>query len=328
MVTQTPWLSRIRGLVGSAGLALGSAPVYVARVRSRFPGHSRRGLAATVGRLALCVGSSATCQIDVPIATPGAPKPAPSPAEAPRDPVAPPRIAHGQPDTEPPEIELELLGHDPTGAVVRPTLLSEEGQTTAGSAFVCALDDASPPLLCTAHHLFGPSGGLSREYAWTELPDLVDRIEGTGFIEDPVFVNAADPLPIEGKPMQPPDFASDFAVFRIRAPGRMHVLTFGQTPPATGDTIFLIAQLQSGQRPKELRHRAVVLDSTAEVLAYKFDDPTIDLRATSGAPMVDSKGRAVGIHLAGAYDDEEGLLGVAVPGVTARAQIKAALAAP
>lgn len=274
--------------------------------------------------LALCL-SALGCSIDVPVATPNAPRVEPPPPEPGPSPIPAPRVVHGAPDTEPPEIELELLGHDPLGAVVRPTVLGSEGQTTAGSAFVCSLDDASPPLLCTAHHLFGPSGGMSREYAWQELPEVVDHIEGTGFGKDPVFVNASDPLPIEGAAMKPPEFSRDLAVFRVRAPGRMHVLTLAETPPAEGAEVFLIAKLQSGRNLENLRHRAVVLDATDKVLAYKFDDPTIDLRATSGAPMVNTKGLAVGVHLAGAYDDEEGLLGVAVPGVTVREHIRRAL---
>lgn len=303
----------------AANLPSARAPDYLQTVA--VASRARKGLWVA----ALLAGSA--CHVHVPIATPGAPSPEPAPEPPlPTGEAPTPRLVTGKPDTAPPELELELLGARPEGAVVRPTLLSTEGSTTAGSAFACRLDDASPPLLCTAHHLFGPAGGLSRVYAWNELDALVDRVEGTGFLESAIFLNAARPLPIEGAaPLEPGVFHHDLAVLRIEPPGRLHVLTLASALPAPGSEVFLIAKLESGRDTDELRHPAEVLDATDEVLAYKFRDPTIDLRATSGAPIVDASGNAVGVHLAGAYDDVQGLLGVAVPSTTVRKKIDAAL---
>jgi hypothetical protein len=61
---------------------------------------------------------------------------------------------------------------------------------------------------------------------------------------------------------------------------------------------------EMGGLPEEVRwqdmlHRATVIGHEQGAMLYAFDDPRIELQATSGAPVVDAGGKLVGINLGG-----------------------------
>jgi hypothetical protein len=68
-----------------------------------------------------------------------------------------------------------------------------------------------------------------------------------------------------------------------------------------GDTVWLVAQLVSGAPKEKLLFKAKVVRVQDLALNYLVDDPegTFELRATSGAPVVNERGEVVAVNLAG-----------------------------
>jgi len=185
-------------------------------------------------------------------------------------------------------------------AVYRPTFTTTAGEQASGTAFVARLSPASPLLLVTAHHLFGADGGLDREYAWNELPKLVSKVAATSIEKSPT-VTAGPAIAIDGATKYSQSgMGGDVAAFVVSAPADAPALAFATARPAEGAQVWLISQVEGST---ELRHRAVVAQAEDEVLAYVFDNAKIELRATSGAPVVDAAGDVVAINIASGSQD-------------------------
>jgi hypothetical protein len=185
-------------------------------------------------------------------------------------------------------------------AVYRPTFTTTEGEQASGTAFAARLSSTSPVLLVTAHHLFGADGGFDREYAWNELPKLVSRVTATSIEKSPT-VTAGPPIAIDGATKySQTGMGGDVAAFVVSAPADAPALAFATARPAEGAQVWLISKVEGST---ELRHRAVVAQADDEVLAYVFDNASIQLRATSGAPVVDAAGDVVAINIAGGSQD-------------------------
>ena len=78
-------------------------------------------------------------------------------------------------------------------------------------------------------------------------------------------------------------------------------LKLAPTQPKLGDTVWLVAQLVSGAPKDKLLFKAKVSRVQDLALNYVVDDPdgTFELRATSGAPVVNERGEVVAVNLAG-----------------------------
>src|SRR5262245_37543781 len=106
-------------------------------------------------------------------------EPAPAvPAEAPKPAAPPPAPAEPEPK-QPPTIAPH--------SVLRPVFATTEGEIPAGTAFVVRWDNGSN-LLLTAHHLFGPMGGMSRDIAAAELPKVVKSVRAASADDKTVAV--------------------------------------------------------------------------------------------------------------------------------------------
>ena len=179
-------------------------------------------------------------------------------------------------------------------AILRPVFTVDGQALEAGTAFVVRLGGGAV-LLVTAHHLFGPDGGWDRDLTWEELPKLVTAVRATG-AGGAVVVTGQRPLAMEGTATFHGNPAGgDVAAFKIADPGHATVLALAPNAPKAGDRIFLLAQVGSDQL---LRHAATVAQVGPQHVMYRFDD-RVELRATSGAPLVDAQNRVVAINLAG-----------------------------
>jgi hypothetical protein len=80
--------------------------------------------------------------------------------------------------------------------------------------------------------------------------------------------------------------------------------------PRVGRMVYLFARLRSEAEPRLIP--AVLTQVEANWLLYAFKDKNIDLAGTSGAPVLDERGRVVGMNVGGG--EEEGqITGVANP---------------
>ena len=188
-----------------------------------------------------------------------------------------------------------------TDAVFRPVFTTPQGPLNAGTAFVARLDHCDAPVLLTAIHLFGPSGGLAQSMSSDDVKHGVSQAELTGFGRNGkhMLFEVDSLTPENATPCCSSERmvgVGDIAAFT--APARLKPIALPLAPDiaAAGDRVTLLAPLV-GNADAGLRHDATVIGMHDGFLLYRFDEPNIPLRATSGAPVVDTSGRVVAINL-------------------------------
>lgn len=217
--------------------------------------------------------------------------------------VAMPATARGA-TAEPP---MALAVTAAARAVCRPTLRVDANSYEAGTAFLLA---GAQPLLLTAQHLFGPEGGLAMPVAWQDMPAHAQIVSCTP-VGGTAPLSGGKAIAIAGaQAMDPAGQVNDVAVFRASAGADGTAgLTVAALPPKRGDRVWLIAEVQGSNSPL---HPAHILGEQNGALLFAYDDPKLDLRATSGAPIVGTDGKVVGLNLGGGYDSEaKTVIGVA-----------------
>jgi hypothetical protein len=196
----------------------------------------------------------------------------------------------------------------PTGVVdtiCRPTFEMEGQPLSAGTAFLLETGIAKQPVvLVTAHHLLGPMGGLPAEVPWNDVPKAVKRASCKS-IRNAAQSWTGMPLAIPGAASfnnQTKDGLRDIALLKVQGKIAVRPLKLAAAQPKPGDAVWLVAQLVSGAPKEKLLFKAKVARVQDLALNYVVDDPagTFDLRATSGAPVVNERGEVVAINLAGA----------------------------
>jgi hypothetical protein len=209
-------------------------------------------------------------------------------------------------------------------AALRPTFVVEGKQVRAGTAFVLKLPD-HPLLLVTAFHLFGTAGGHTRDLRWDEVPRLVTKASATSVEDSSIIVTAEPPLAIEGAVgMSNTRIDGDVAALPVIDGSRAGSLVAAAALPAVGARVTLLSEVYGVPGYK---HGATVVAADPDAIGYKFDKP-IELRATSGAAVVDEHGHVVAINLGGLTDEAGAVIGLGNPVTAFEPAIRRAFAAP
>jgi hypothetical protein len=90
-------------------------------------------------------------------------------------------------------------------------------------------------------------------------------------------------------------YAHDLAAFAVADAGGAGVLELAAEPPKKGDPVWLAAEIGGSDARLHPAQVELVVDHG---FMYSFAEK-LQLRATSGAPVVDARGHVVGINLAG-----------------------------
>jgi len=181
-------------------------------------------------------------------------------------------------------------------------------------------------VLVTAHHLFGPDGGLSAQVKWSDLPSVVSAARCHQMTGPGRVLSAGPPLPVPNARIYSEEGpASDVAVFPLKD-DKTPALELGSGTPPLKETVWLAARVAGGEAPDKLLHRATLVSVNQQWIEFAYDNPKLDLTATSGAPIVDGDGRVVGINI-GAKVVGKKLVGVAQSAAVVRGAIDRALAA-
>jgi hypothetical protein len=223
-----------------------------------------------------------------------APEPGPGNVPAAAQPPATP--------TEPaPAASPERPPEPPPHVALRPTFHTAEGTHAAGTAYLVKWDDGRHILL-TAQHLFGQMGGMSRDIGGAEMPRIFKSLEAKS-ADDATIQVEADRLVVlpDATTFTQTVVNRDLAAFLVADPGKAAVLALATELPAKGAPVYLVAEL-ADQRPGRL-WPARVEAAAPDIIIYTFDDPELDLRATSGAPLIDAHGRVVATNLGGGKSD-------------------------
>jgi hypothetical protein len=203
----------------------------------------------------------------------------------------------------------------PDRVVYRPTFHTTERDISAGTAFVARLPRSRRLLAIAALHTIGTAGGLSRDPRPEELPRVVktltlceafvgaDSIRGT-------FVN----LPLPGTASFPDrSQAGDVAAFWLPPGADSNSLALASETPVPGEPVWIAARVEG--MPGSMRLHRAVLGAPGDDfwLQYRLDDPRYEGTATSGAPVLNSAGEVVGVHVAGGRGDDNTFYGTATP---------------
>ena len=205
-------------------------------------------------------------------------------------------------------------------AVFGPSFDTTEGKVDAGTAFLVKWKDGKLILL-TAHHLFGEAGGMKHEYSDTELRKAVKSVRAESLFGDAVITsNRLVDLP-GAAAFENLDLRKDLAAFAVDQAGDATALELASADPKPGERVYLLARASGSD---DMLHPAVVKKATSEHLSYVFDD-NVELRGTSGGPVLNAKGQVVGVNLAG--DDDGGeTYGYANPVTSVRSLVEKGLA--
>lgn len=212
--------------------------------------------------------------------------------------------------------------------VCTPEFQTTRGELAAGTAFVVRLkvkgEDAR--VLVTAHHLFGPNGGLDAQVGWKELPQVVRSVRCAQLLGGKTVFEAEAPLAVEGAcPSMEECPARDVAVFRLRD-AKADGLEMKVKRPKRKQRVWLAARVAGGAPAAKLFHAARIVSIEGAWIEFEYDNPKLDLRATSGAPIVDVDGRIVGINV-GVITKGKKLFGMAQSARSVQVAVEKALAA-
>jgi hypothetical protein len=205
--------------------------------------------------------------------------------------------------------------------LLKPTFLLANGSWSGGSAFLLRGSDRPQTLLVTCHHLFGPATGLDKQMTCEDIAKDVCGAVGLSMQDRKTIIVAQTYLKVAGaRPFDDTGAEKDLAVFVVPEGEKLPALELAEGMPKVGDAVYVFARLRSETEPKLLP--ATVSETADKWLSYTFKDKSIDLRGTSGAPVLDDKGHVVGMNLGGGEQNGQ-LIGVANPATSIRAAISA-----
>jgi|GEM_PF-1107522 len=187
----------------------------------------------------------------------------------------------------------------PDQFVLRPEFETAAGKNRGGAGFAVRVEGDARRLVLTALHLVentagGPPAGVKKVYFRDAFGSEggVPIGTATAFLEIP---SAAT----HGKPSEAGDVIGIWAAEDCFFP----TVPLATQNPAPGESIWLVCPILKGAPEKLRLHHAKVDSVTDGDLVYWFDNSNLDVTDTNGAPLVNSAGEVVGIHLNGALEN-------------------------
>ena len=180
-------------------------------------------------------------------------------------------------------------------ALLLPTYIFEQ-QPPISAGFAFIFEEAGQRYVATAFHVFGPPGGMRVPLSAREIPDEVKALAGLCLGDSKTVVVAQPSLLIEdARAVDAKGGEADLTLFRMPDARAKAALTLAAAPPKIGAPVWILTRLFD--RPEARLYPAKVIESTPKLLRYRFEDGSLNLRACSGAPLVDEAGAVVGMHL-------------------------------
>jgi hypothetical protein len=204
----------------------------------------------------------------------------------------------------------------------KPTFLLPNDSWSAGTAFLVRTPEQSEPVMITCHHLFGPAAGLREQLSSDQIAAQVCGAVGLSMQDGKTIVVATTYLPIQNAGVfNQAGAAKDLAPFVVSNAQKLKVFEFAEKMPSKGDVVYLFARLRGEAEPKLFRAVVSKVDWTG--VAYVFNEKSLDLRGSSGAPLINEEGKVVAMNL-GSGGENAQLSGVGSSAGAIRKEIKAA----
>jgi hypothetical protein len=157
-------------------------------------------------------------------------------------------------------------------------------------------------MMLTAIHLLGPLGGLPEDVAARSIPAVVTNVTLVECFDDDVQVEiGCDLLPIfDAAPFKTPSGAGDVVAFWVPPGSGVVSQPLADSLPEDGAQVWLAAQLLAGAPPERRLHRgtAMGIDNQGHFV-YRFENPSVSIQATSGAPVLNAAGEVVAVNTGG-----------------------------
>lgn len=198
----------------------------------------------------------------------------------------------------------------PDNTILRPDFYLQGNNYAAGTAFAVEIPEKNTSLILTALHLFGPDGGLEEQIPSSELKDKIQKVVFYDAFTDAECGETVKVLSIPDAKVSS-QLHTDVAAFYYGDNMSVPKFKISDKLPKKGETVWLAASLVTETNDKKL-HRATVKSASKKMLTFEYEDGGIELRATSGAPILNSKGEVVGINIGG-YTEGKKVIGGANP---------------
>lgn len=189
---------------------------------------------------------------------------------------------------------------DAPKSICLPSFQLATGPNDADTAFILENPTKSAEkLLLTAHHLFGPDGGIEPQISWSALPSAVSGVKCESLLQPSWQLSAGQPFAIKNaKSYAEEGPRKDLAIFPLKKAPQTG-LKLASTNPKVDDVVWLVARARSGAAPTVLLHKARVLSSDQNELVYAYENSALGLAGSSGAPVVNELGEVVGVNFGG-----------------------------
>lgn len=188
--------------------------------------------------------------------------------------------------------ESKSVNEPPT--LYQPSFETKAGTATAGIAFIIKHKKAHYAV--SAQHLIGQAGGLDKNYKGKDLKNIFKRVTLTPINTEysKLISNSYIDIPLaEGASEK--TAKNDLFISHIESNLSSHTVKIAKRFAKPGSKVKLYAKVLNST---DTIHPAIVIKSTGDHLIYTFDNH-IELRATSGAPILNQNNEVVGIHLGG-----------------------------
>ena len=186
----------------------------------------------------------------------------------------------------------------PPGVLFRPVFTTTEGRVDAGSAFMARTPGSDHPILLSVLHLLGPAGGLESQLGASEVGDRWQEVrlkDCVGGAITPELAGKALSLPATA-PFPELSAHGDVIAFLPEKRGSFQPYLLSLRPPLPNEEVWMVAEVIGRE---SLTHPARIAGQERGWMSYEFDDPELELRATSGAPIVNADGEVVAVHAGG-----------------------------
>ncbi|MES2691982.1 MAG: serine protease [Verrucomicrobiota bacterium] len=197
----------------------------------------------------------------------------------------------------------------PPHTVFKPTFLLSSESFYGGTAFAAKVPGSEQPVMVTCHHLFGPATGLDSQMSADDIQKNIVAAVGVSMSDPRTVLIAPRYLKVAGARAFDDNGADkDLALFEF--PQAVKTLTIAAKPAKVGDKVWLLARLRGTERLA--LHPATVSLASAKEVDYVFEKNNLELRGTSGAPVLSESGEVVAINLGGGPDKGR-LIGIGNP---------------